>query len=94
MVEKILTIFGSFAAVIASIIGLMTGQLLLAMTTALLGTWGFWSLRKRTAFDEVISSNLPAPGVEELKRFRKIHPNLSFSEAIVHFQKTKGQQEG
>ena len=86
MSEK-LTIIGSYLALFAAVLGLLSGQFLLATVVAAIGVWGLRSHNRRSALDDVIASDLPIPTAAELKSYREKNPDLSFSEAIVAWQK-------
>ncbi|MEJ4113156.1 hypothetical protein ACGE24_06495 [Corynebacterium kroppenstedtii] len=83
---KLMVIFGSFVLIVASVLALISGQYLVAAVAALISIWGFQSLTRHSAFDEIAESGVPAPPVDDLKQFRHEHPELSFSESIVALQ--------
>lgn len=93
MSEKI-AIAGSFLLLVGAVLSIVAGSFLQATILALISMWGIRSKGKTSAFDEVITSNLPPLSKEELKNFRSKHPDLSFSEAVLSLRTKNKETEG
>lgn len=91
--SDVLIVVGSFLSIVASVLGLITGQYGLAAGTAFISLWGFSSVARRSAFDDIIGTGKSIPPVDDLKQFRHKNPQLSLSEAIVAFQKNEKLNE-
>lgn len=86
MIKKVI-FAGSALAIVAVVFLVISGQYLAAAVVALVGVYGFWSELRSRAADEIMNSEIDVPQADELKEFRKQHPELSFSEAILAMQK-------